>query len=139
MNKNMYIIAGVGVLFLVSALLFTAGKRSTSTQGVPQPVTSPTAQPIQNNKTFSVEVKAKKMVPDVMTVNEGDTVTVSVTSNEAGDFHITGYDLKKSVVPGNAVELTFTADKAGRYEIEFHPGGKTENEYEIGALVVNPK
>lgn len=58
------------------------------------------------------------MIPAEIAVTEGDSGTLSITSGRAFDFHLHGYDLERSVVPGFATTLTFPATLTGRFAIE---------------------
>jgi hypothetical protein len=98
----------------------------------------------------------------MVTVTQGDAVTIQVTSDEAGEFHVSGYEIENDMTAKAPLEFTFVADKAGRYNFELHPkaeageadqheesevteehGGdsteSTEEDIVIGAFVVNPK
>jgi len=52
----------------------------------------------------------------------GSQVTLNFTNNEAEDeYHVHGYDLGNGVTKkGDTKTFTFTADKAGDYEVESH-------------------
>jgi hypothetical protein len=47
---------------------------------------------------------------------------VLVVRTDSGEaVHLHGYNLEKEVVPGKGVRLPFTANIAGRFEVELHP------------------
>jgi plastocyanin len=52
----------------------------------------------------------------------GSQVTLNFTNNEAEDeYHVHGYDLGGGITKkGDTKTFTFTADKAGEYEVESH-------------------
>jgi len=52
----------------------------------------------------------------------GSQVTLNFTNNEAEDeYHVHGYDLGGGMTKkGNTKTFTFTADRAGDYEVESH-------------------
>lgn len=54
------------------------------------------------------------MTPDEISVNEGDQVTLAITSDEPLDFHLHGYDLETEVEPSEPAELSFDATTTGR-------------------------
>ena len=85
------------------------------------------------NRTFNVSIKGGEMSPDEISVNEGDTVTLRVSSDRPMEFHLHGYDVEQEVGPGKKAELHFEADITGRFEIEDH-----ESEKELGVLQVRP-
>lgn len=56
-------------------------------------------------------------------VTQGDTVRLTLTSDEPGEVHLHGYDLTASVSPDHPAELTFEATTAGAFGINFHVFG----------------
>ncbi len=61
--------------------------------------------------------------PDTVEVKLGDTVTFEVTSDQADEVHVHGYDRSLELQPGVAATLAFTADIPGRFEMELHSTG----------------
>ena len=60
--------------------------------------------------------------PEDITVCAGDTVTFKITSEtEFHTFTVEALDIEVDVWAGEAVELTFTFDKAGTYELICRP------------------
>ena len=55
------------------------------------------------------------------TVDKGDKVVLVVRTDSGEAVHLHGYNIEKDVVPGKAVRLPFTANIAGRFEVELHP------------------
>lgn len=53
----------------------------------------------------------------------GDTVLVRVTSDEADEVHVHGYDRFAAVAPGETAEIQFVADIPGVWEIELEGSG----------------
>lgn len=118
-------------------------------------------------QTLSVEVNDRKLEPSVVTVTEGDVVTLSVATDESGEFHISGYEIENAMEVGEMLEFALLADKPGRYNFELHPtavegkeghdeeetqawlpfinvaeaseGEEGEEDIVIGAFVVNPR
>jgi hypothetical protein len=67
-----------------------------------------------------------------LTVDQGGQVTVRVTSDGLEDeVHVHGYDLSQDVSPSEPAEITFTADIAGRFEIELEDAGTPIGELEV--------
>jgi hypothetical protein len=57
----------------------------------------------------------------------GSTVTISITDPaDPQEYHVHGYDLGdgQQFEPGQAASFTFTADRAGDFEIESHDTGQ---------------
>lgn len=55
------------------------------------------------------------------TVHKGDKVVLVVRTDSGEAVHLHGYNIEKEVVPGKAVRMPFTANIAGRFEVELHP------------------
>jgi hypothetical protein len=56
-------------------------------------------------------------------VEVGQTVEITITSDERDEAHLHGYDLDTNLEPGVAATLRFTADTAGSFEMEMHGSG----------------
>jgi hypothetical protein len=63
----------------------------------------------------------------------GDQIRFLVTSNQADEVHVHGYDVEEEIPPGGAATLSFPADIEGIFEVELH-GSETQ----IAELRVNP-
>ena len=55
------------------------------------------------------------------TVDKGDKVVLVVRTDSGEAVHLHGYNIEKDVLPGKAVRMPFTANIAGRFEVELHP------------------
>jgi len=55
------------------------------------------------------------------TVHKGDKVVLVVRTDSGEAVHLHGYNIEKDVLPGQAVRMPFTANIAGRFEVELHP------------------
>lgn len=87
---------------------------------------------------FDLSVAKRSLQPNIVTLTEGDKAIMRVTTDETGEFHITGYEIEKDVTPGETTEVRFSATLPGRYNLELHPEG-TDDDVEIGVLIVNPR
>lgn len=79
------------------------------------------------------------MEPSDLAVCRDQAVTLELSAETDGTFHVHGYDDQIPAVsldPGEVTVLEFTADTAGQFIIELHAhdGG---SEAEIGVLTVN--
>lgn len=131
----------------------------------------PTPTPVANTQqvvdqpravTHTLSLAARKLTPDMVTVTQGEHVTIKVMSDETGEFHISGYEIENDMEKGKELSFSFTADKAGRYNFELHPKeeapsafrwiqvaeaseteegaeGEAKEDIVIGAFVVNPR
>jgi hypothetical protein len=57
---------------------------------------------------------------DRVRVARGQRVILRVTSDEADEVHLHGYELERELTPGKPTELAFTADQVGVFELETH-------------------
>lgn len=55
---------------------------------------------------------------------KGDTVTIEITTDQAQELHVHGFDFYLKAAPGETVRKTFVADKSGSYEVEVHGTGR---------------
>lgn len=87
-------------------------------------------------KSLSIEIVEKAITSGETTlkVNQGDTVTLMITSDEAEEFHVHGYDASVELTPGETAELSFVAGASGRFPFELE-----ESKTELGALEVQPQ
>jgi hypothetical protein len=113
------IVAGVLVIFIAIGAYLIFGNRKPA----PKPVT------------FNVTVTgAKSMSPDLLTVNQNDTVTINISSDTTGEVHLHGYDIAFDCVAGQVVSHTFKATiSGGPFDIEWE-----STSTHLGNLVVNP-
>jgi hypothetical protein len=85
-------------------------------------------------RTLDVSIEGGEMSPAEISVNEGDQVTLRMSSDKPMELHVHGYDVEQEVEPGQTARLRFEADLTGRFEIEDH-----ETERELGVLQVRPR
>lgn len=71
--------------------------------------------------------------PSELKVTEGDSVTITITSDEEEEFHLHGYDRAIDLVPGEPASLTFVANMSGAYPFELE-----HRKAELGTLIVAP-
>lgn len=139
MNKNQIIIALIGVIFLASLFYLLKPKAQTFlnlNQTSTSATTSPSATIQTNLKTFSLDIKNKKLVagPETIQVNQGDEVEIKVTSDEDEELHLHGYDKSLDLEASKEANLRFIANLTGHFEYELEHSKAT-----IGALEVLPK
>ena len=101
MNTKL-LLTGCGVLVLV----VVAGWYLTSSNTqAPAPNTAnivaeqPTA--VKHNMSLAKRI----LTPNIVTVTQGDEVTIKVMSDEKGEFHISGYEIENDMTVGT--ELSF--------------------------------
>ena len=97
----------------------TAPTDTTTTTDTTATTTTPAAQA----KVITVRVVGGRPQGGIQrpTVDQGDKVVLVVRTDSGEAVHLHGYNIEKEVVPGKPVRLPFTANIAGRFEVELHP------------------
>lgn len=83
----------------------------------------------------TIEVRGGEPVGGVQTLeySAGDEIRFRVSSDEAEEIHVHGYDIAKEVPAGGTVEFDFPAELEGIYEAELEELG-----VQIAELRINP-
>jgi hypothetical protein len=71
---------------------------------------------------FAIMVKNRKVEPAqrLIRVMRGDTLELELTTDEAAQLHLHGYDKLIKIAPGAPTTLRLDATIAGRFSIEAH-------------------
>jgi hypothetical protein len=85
------------------------------------------------SRTFDFVVTGDKMAPSSASAKQGDTITMSVTTDKDEEIHLHGFDLKFEGKPGEKVTKTFKADRTCDCEIEIE-----DTSTHLGSLTVSP-
>ncbi len=129
MNRTVVVIVlvvlGLGGLFLALRPDSTSSKDD-------DPTGTPADEP--RERIYDVAIESGVMNPAEISAEEGDLVTLRLTSESPVEVHVHGYDLEEEVSPGEETELSFEADATGQFEIEDH-----ETEASLGTLLVQPR
>jgi plastocyanin len=108
-------------------------------------------EPRDRDFDLRIEDRTLDLDPAVIRVNQGDTVTLNIESDEHGSFHLHGYDIELEVGPDEIMPMRFTADATGNFRITFHPGAEEDEhsgdeeheedqeEIDIASLQVQPR
>jgi hypothetical protein len=74
------------------------------------------------DRVFELEIQGQALVQgeSVLRVNQDDTVTIVVASDEHVSFHLHGYDIEKETEPGAPAILAFTASATGSFPFTIH-------------------
>ena len=107
------------------------------------------------DQVFKLDVRGGELAldSDALRVNQGDTVTLTISSDQHGRFHLHGYDLQKEITTGEVTTLTFVAFATGKFNIVFHTASEQseghghdghdddeeKEEILIGSLEVQPR
>jgi plastocyanin len=93
--------------------------------GAPTPAAASPATP-PPGASFTVAYDGAQVTGDTgrLTVDVGETVTITVTSTVADEVHLHGYDLSAPVSQAAPAVLTFEASIPGVFEVELEELGK---------------
>lgn len=133
------VVAAVGLFIVLSGDDDDSGS-DTTTETTAQQGTTATTNTAPAAPTASIAVKGREPVGGVqdVEVTKGDVVTLQVSSDAAGEVHVHGYEIEKEVEAGGTVQVKFTADIDGKFEIEQHFESGDPHEAEIAELTVQP-
>ena len=96
-----------------------AATTATPAGAAPQMPTNPVIiGPVVIN--LDIANRAVALARQDLQVRQGDAVSLRITSDEPGEIHLHGYNLTAAVSPDAPGELTFQADTAGAFGINFH-------------------
>jgi heme/copper-type cytochrome/quinol oxidase subunit 2 len=119
------------VIAIVAFVIAQSGGNDSSKSGANRGSTSKgvVKKPIQ------IEVKGGMPVGGIrdITVNKGDRVRFSVSSDVADEIHVHGYDFMRDVPAGGTVRFDFPAKIDGSFEIELE-----KRKEQIASLKVEP-
>lgn len=141
-RNHIFLVVGVFLLIVVGwqirirqDTIDISNPDNTTTSPTNESTPTPSPTPIT---IFNVNLANRKLNPSEVTIIQGNEITLNVKTDEAGEFHITGYEIEKDITTNTTTEIKFTVDKPGRYNLELHPQNKHEDIL-IGALVVMPR
>lgn len=101
----------------------TANAAATTTTTTP--ASSGTEKPVSGDAAEITVKVGKDDSPDrVEHVDLGQTVDLRLLSDSDEQYHVHGYDLEGKAAAGVEYDFEFTADKAGRFEVESHTTDK---------------
>ena len=81
---------------------------------------------------LDIENRSLNQEEPVLRANQGDSVTISITSDENLRFHLHGYDIERDVGPGDPATFEFTANATGSFPFTIHLGPGTNGDAEDG-------
>lgn len=86
------------------------------------------------SRTIDVAILPDSMSPSEIRVDEGDEVTLRITSVRPVAFQLHGFDIQQEVAAGRTTTLRFEAKNTGRFAID-----DEQTRTWLGALVVRPR
>ena len=114
---------GVAALALLALLLGACSSAASVEPGPAATGAEPeTAAPVAGRASIKMDIadRASNLTREDLRVQQGDTVSISFTADEAGEIHLHGYNLTAPVAPGAPGRLDFEAATAGAFGINFH-------------------
>jgi len=72
--------------------------------------------------------------PGLIQLQQGEVVTLKVTSDRNDELHLHGYDLHAHLQAHTPATLSFKADRSGRFDYELH-----QAQVALGVLEVQPR
>jgi hypothetical protein len=139
-RKVALIAAGLGLLVSLFFALRPNDDETAATQSTPATTEAPatTSEPPPTTQAPQV-VGLEYVIVDGEpqggiardSVDRGQTIEITVTSDIADEVHVHGYDLMADVAPGVPATMRFEADAPGRFEIELENSGIQIAELEV--------
>jgi hypothetical protein len=122
-------ILSLGVAILLLGALYFLFKKSLTEPAPSDP----------HPRTYRLTIRDQRLVrgPQVLDATQGDPITLIITTDHAGTLHIHGYEKEIVLAPDQETTLAFTAERAGRYGVDFHGADRTHAE--LAALEVHPR
>jgi hypothetical protein len=116
----------------------TTAAGATTTAGAPATTVRPTTTVAATTTTAAAGNVIEVTVADGKVtgggrkqVDKGEPLTLRVTSDEADELHVHGYDLTVDLEVDEPGEITFTPDVAGIFEVELEEAGLQLLELEV--------
>lgn len=96
------------------------------------PAEPPPAPPVP-----TIRIRGDALVggAETIDVSTGETVRFRVVADEAWDLHIHGYEIERTVQPGEPLQISFPAEIEGAFEAEVHGASA---EFPIAEINVSP-
>jgi hypothetical protein len=115
----------------------TTAAGATTTPGAPATTVKPTTTTATTTTAAAGNVIEVTVADGEVTgggrkqVDKGEPLTLRVTTDEADELHVHGYDLTADLEPGEPGEITFTPDAEGVFEVELEDAGLQLLELEV--------
>lgn len=109
--KNQLII-GMLLLLLLTAGCTSSNPQSTNTENNGANTGTTTGE----TKSFTMTASQFEFSPSTITVNQGDTVVLTITSSDVTHgFSLPEFGVSENLEPGQTVSVQFVADKKGTF------------------------
>ena len=103
----------------------------------PPTATAPSAPPAAADEIVLRGGKPEGGVQQIE-VEKGDTVRLRVSSDQADELHLHGYDITRRATAAKPARFRFEADAEGVFELESHTAEDAGLDPLVGRLVVEP-
>jgi hypothetical protein len=107
----------------LALLMIVAGGMFTLIQTADVDVISVTNAQSSAPRKFSVTIKNGKSDTNSIQVTQGEQIEITLSSDQAAELHLHGYDLITQLEPGAPATLSFVGRIAGRFPVEAHRMG----------------
>lgn len=110
-NSTLFIVVIAGLLFAFG--VFTAFKKPSQKQ---QAITNEAVTIDNPAKEIAIQAKNWEFTPSVITVKQGDSVSLKITSIDVDHgFALPDFGVTANLKPGKTETVVFTADKKGEF------------------------
>lgn len=144
MNRPLPLFAAVGLALLIGTYVLMREKIASSPSAAaapavpvaPAPATEPVVPVAAAPMTIDYVVAQGRRVsgPETIRVHQGDEVVLNISGDHADELHVHGYDLHGPLTPSKPLQLRFTAEHSGRFDMELH-----HSDLALGTLEVMPR
>ena len=111
----------------------SASTTTATTEPEPASTPAPTTPTVTEPQATRWRIDSRDDSLDRLSVPQGTQLRIVVIADVGDEVHLHGYDLMADVAPGSPAVINFTADVAGRFEIELEQRGR-----QIAQLNVQP-
>ncbi|WP_119071371.1 cupredoxin domain-containing protein [Aggregatilinea lenta] len=88
-------------------------------------------------RTLHVDAAQFAFTPGRVQVNQGDRITITLSASDVvHGFYLDGYGLEQRIVPGVAQEVTFIADRPGKFRYRCAVSCGPLHPFMVGELIV---
>ncbi len=93
---------------------------------------------VNTTKTFDVVASQFSFSPSTVTVNQGDTVVINLTTEDVPHgFSLPDFDINETITPGKTTTVEFVADQTGSFSFSCSVACGAGHSSMRGTLVVN--